>query len=116
MSDVHAAAAVAAGNAEPIAAEVLSAVAKAVGSKAGTGIWVDVRTGVLDKGTTVTVYERGKLGLLGLIGRRTFGAALGYDVAKAGPIEVSVFAGAAHPYEGALRIGWKPVAGVSLRF
>lgn len=90
--------------------------AKVAGDRAGAGIWVDVKSGEIDKGTTITVYEKDKFSLIGLIGRRTFGAGLGYEFAKAGPIEASVFGGAAHPYEGALKVGWRPVAGVSIKF
>lgn len=75
-----------------------------------------MKTGDLDKGTTITLYEKGPLSAIGLIGRRTFGAAAGYEFAKAGPIEASVFAGGAHPYEGVLTTGWHPVAGVSIKF
>lgn len=94
---------------------MLEAVARVVGDRAGAGIWVDVK-GEIDKGTTVTVYEKDRFSLIGLVGRRTFGGALGYEFAKAGPIEASVFGGAAHPYEGALTVGWRPVAGVSIKF
>ena len=95
---------------------IIDAIVKLAGDRVGAGLWVDVRTGELDKGTTITVYEKARFSAIGLVSRKVFGAALGYQISKIGPVEASVFAGAAHPFEGLLKVGWKPVAGLSIKF
>ena len=96
--------------------DVLDAIVKLAGDRVGAGIWVDIKTSELDRGTTITVYEKARFSAIGLLSRKVFGAAFGYQMAKVGPIEASVFAGAAHPFEGLLKVGWKPVAGLSIKF
>lgn len=82
----------------------------------GSGVWVNVLTGAPDEGATVQVFQKDKISGLGLIGHKTFGAALGYQFAQKDNVSASVFAGAAHPYSGVLTKGWAPVAGLSFRF
>jgi hypothetical protein len=75
-----------------------------------------VLTGSPDLGATFEVFRRDKFTGDLLIGHATYGGALGYQVAQAGNLMVSIFAGASHPYAGVLTTGWSPVVGVKVRF
>lgn len=95
---------------------VISAAKALLPDRIGGAVWVDVRTGGVDKGITVDLFHKDRISGFGLLGHKTFGAALGYRFAQQGNLMASVFAGAAHPYEGALKSGWDPVAGITIKF
>lgn len=65
---------------------------------------------------TVEIYKKDKITADALLGHISFGASLGYQVAQAGPVAVTVMAGIAHPWTQTLSQGWFPVAGIKVRF
>lgn len=81
----------------------------------GSAVWVNLKTGAPDVGVTIEVFKKDKIGLDALIGKASFGAALGYDVARRGPLVVSVFGGAVHNWVGTMLRDWSPAAGLRIR-
>lgn len=104
-------------NPENLTADRILQTAKAIfPDRLGTGVWVNLLKGSIDKGATFEVWRNDKFTADALLGHVSAGAALGYQFAQAGNIAASVFAGATHPYSGVLTSGWSPVLGASIKF
>lgn len=104
-------------NPENMTADRILQTAKAIfPQRLGTGVWVNLLKGSIDKGATFEVWRNDKFSADALFGHVTAGAALGYQFAQAGDLSASVFAGATHPYAGVLTSGWSPVLGASVKF
>lgn len=104
-------------NPENLTADRILQTAKAIfPDRIGTGVWVNLLKGSVDRGATFEVWRNDKLTADALLGHATAGVALGYQFAQAGDLCASIFAGAAHPYSGTLTVGWSPVLGATVKF
>jgi hypothetical protein len=98
-------------------ATVLTQIVKlALPDRLKQAVWVVLKTGRPDVGVTVEAFRAGRVSGEVLIGRVTYGAALGYDVWSKDNVAVSVIGGAAHDWFEDVRRGWSPVVGASIKF